>query len=126
MRKDYTAELESFRNKTFKMCNEIEQIAAKALGYYPAYRDDPKIFPDVSPDDDSVCIGDHVTETIVAELAEKYKFLKAENNKLTKAMVEIKNLLEDTLEGSSQDDLDNCCNAIWEVLRMHEENERKK
>jgi hypothetical protein len=89
MRKDYTAELESFRNKTFKMHNEIEQIAAKALGYYPAYRDDPKLFPDVSPDDDSVCIGDHTTETIVAELAERYKKVNEDRLKLITKLEEL-------------------------------------
>src|SRR3990167_6088394 len=46
---------------------EVEDIAGRALGY-PRYADDPKNFPDAT-DADGVCIGEHVAETIVEELA---------------------------------------------------------
>lgn len=51
-------------------CRECEQIAGKALGY-PWFKDDPKNFPDAT-EEDGVCIGEHVADSIVAELATKY------------------------------------------------------
>lgn len=54
--------------------HECEQIAGKALGY-PWYKDDQKNFPGAT-EADGVCIGVHVGDTIVAELAEKYEKAK--------------------------------------------------
>lgn len=54
----------------------IENTAGEALGY-PAYVDDQVNFPGATKDD-GVCIGEHVTETIVAELADAYKYLQAQ------------------------------------------------
>ena len=53
---------------------EISQTAGKALGY-PWFKDDPENFPNA---DESwgVCIGEHVAETLVEELAAKYGVLK--------------------------------------------------
>ena len=53
-----------------KSHEEICQIAGKALGY-PWFKDDQKNFPGAT-EDDGVCVGEHVAETIVAELAAKY------------------------------------------------------
>lgn len=51
---------------SLKQSYEIEQILGKALGY-PKYKDDPKNFPDAT--DDSVCVGDHVPESLALEAA---------------------------------------------------------
>lgn len=47
--------------------DRCEQIAGRALGY-PKYADDQKNFPGAT-EADGVCIGEHVGDTIVAELA---------------------------------------------------------
>lgn len=49
---------------------EIEQTCGKVLGY-PWFKDDQKNFPGAT-EKDGVCVGDHVGETIVSELAKKY------------------------------------------------------
>ena len=56
---------------------ECEQIAGKALGY-PWFKDDQKNFPGTT-EADGVCIGDHVGDTVVAELASR---LTAANERL--------------------------------------------
>lgn len=53
---------------------EITQLCGKALGY-PWFKDDQKNFPGAT-EKDGVCIGEHVTVTIVMELAAAYKALK--------------------------------------------------
>jgi len=53
---------------------EICQIAGKVLGY-PWFKDDPKNFPDAD-ESCGVCVGEHVAETIVEELARKYREAK--------------------------------------------------
>lgn len=50
---------------------EVCQTAGKVLGY-PWFKDDQKNFPNAN-ESDGVCVGEHVAETIVAELAEKYQ-----------------------------------------------------
>lgn len=52
-----------------KHLRACEQIAGKALGY-PAFKDDQVNFPGAT-EADGVCIGEHVGETIVEELAAK-------------------------------------------------------
>jgi hypothetical protein len=66
------------RNKVLEracsqMQGEIQQTAGKALGY-PWFKDDAKNFPDAL-EEDGVCVGEHIAETIVAELASKYAAL---------------------------------------------------
>lgn len=51
--------------------DEICQIAGKALGY-PWFKDDQKNFPGATVED-GVCVGDHVAESIVEELARRYR-----------------------------------------------------
>jgi hypothetical protein len=53
-----------------KSHEEICQIAGKVLGY-PWFKDDQKNFPGAT-EECGVCVGEHVAETIVAELASKY------------------------------------------------------
>ena len=55
--------------------DRCQQIAGKALGY-PWFKDDPKNFPNAT-EADGVCIGEHVEETIVQELADAYLKLRA-------------------------------------------------
>lgn len=55
--------------------HECEQIAGKALGY-PWYKDDQKNFPGAT-EADGVCVGEHVGDTIVAELAKRYEEAKS-------------------------------------------------
>ncbi|KQS81738.1 hypothetical protein ASG32_03025 [Methylobacterium sp. Leaf361] len=57
-----------------------QQVAGKALGY-PWFKDDQKNFPG-STEEHGVCIGEHVEETIVEELAKAYAHLRAENANL--------------------------------------------
>ena len=59
-----------------KTCREVEEIAGRALGY-PRFCDDQTNFPGAT-DADGVCIGDHVTETIVEELANRVRMLTKE------------------------------------------------
>ena len=54
---------------------EIDQMCGKALGY-PWYKDDLKNFPSAT-EADGVCTGEHVSATIVAELAARYERLKS-------------------------------------------------
>ena len=49
---------------------EIEQTCGKVLGY-PWFKDDQKNFPGAT-EKDGVCVGDHVGETIVSELAKRH------------------------------------------------------
>lgn len=53
-----------------KQNEEICQTAGKALGY-PWFKDDQKNFTGAT-EADGVCVGEHVAETIVAELAKKH------------------------------------------------------
>ena len=71
---EYETEISELKRKLDgyqRHLHECEQIAGKALGY-PWYKDDQKNFPGAT-EADGVCFGEHVGDTIVAELAEKYK-----------------------------------------------------
>jgi len=63
-----------------------EQIAGKALGY-PWFKDDPANFPDAT-EADGVCIGEHVSDTIVQELANKLAGSAAEIERLRASLDE--------------------------------------
>ncbi|MGF3022659.1 hypothetical protein ACQVP2_07505 [Methylobacterium aquaticum] len=63
--------------------DQCAQIAGKALGY-PWFKDDQQNFPG-STDADGVCIGDHVGDSIVEELARAYEAVKAERDALKAA-----------------------------------------
>jgi len=65
-----------------KQNQEIEQTCGKVLGY-PWFKDDQKNFPGAT-EKDGVCVGDHVAETIVSELAKRH----------TEALARIKRLEE--------------------------------
>ena len=56
--------------------HRIEQILGKALGY-PWFKDDQKNFPSAT-EEDGVCVGDHVAETLAMEAAKKIAQLEKE------------------------------------------------
>jgi hypothetical protein len=66
-----------YQNDSYaKEYRNVEQILGKVLGY-PAFRDDPKNFPNHSKDDDLVCVGDSTTSSLAMEAANKIKELSA-------------------------------------------------
>lgn len=65
--------------------HEIKQVLGKALGNYPWYKDDQKNFPGAT-EEDGVCIGEHVTVTIVMEAAEKLTKLQERVRELEAAL----------------------------------------
>lgn len=69
------AEIARLQAICVKVNDEIGQIAGKALGY-PWFRDDQKNFPGAT-EENGVCVGEHVAETIVQELATAYVRLTA-------------------------------------------------
>lgn len=52
---------------------EISQILGKALGY-PWFKDDQKNFPGAT-EEDGVCVGEHVAETLAMEAANRIQNL---------------------------------------------------
>jgi hypothetical protein len=79
---EQSAKIKRLRDGIAKQSLEIEQTCGKVLDY-PWFKDDQKNFPGAT-EKDGVCVGDHVAETIAAELARKY----------TEAMDRIKRLEE--------------------------------
>lgn len=69
-----TAERDGYR----KHLDACEQIAGKALGY-PWFMNDQANFPGAT-EADGVCIGEHVGDTIVEELANRLKAIEAERD----------------------------------------------
>lgn len=63
---------------------EIEQDCGKVLGY-PWFKDDQKNFPGAT-EKDGVCVGDHVAETIVSELAKRHTEVLARIKRLEEAV----------------------------------------
>jgi hypothetical protein len=55
--------------------SEVEQILGKALGY-PAYKDDQENFPGAT-EQDGVCVGEHVPQSLAEEAAKKIFSLKS-------------------------------------------------
>jgi hypothetical protein len=62
---------------------EIEQTCGRVLDY-PWFKDDEKNFPGAT-EKDGVCVGEHVAETIAAELALKYTEAKQRIKRLEEA-----------------------------------------
>jgi hypothetical protein len=67
---------------------EIEQTCGKVLDY-PWFKDDQKNFPGAT-EKDGVCVGEHVAETIAAELARKYTEAKDRIKRLEEALESIR------------------------------------
>ena len=86
---------------------EIEQTCGKVLGY-SWFKDDQKNFPGAT-EKDGVCVGDHVAETIVSELAKRH----------TEVLARIKRL--ENVENSHADVL----KAIGNWIKQQEAKEGK-
>jgi hypothetical protein len=86
-----------FMQKSAATYHCIEQTAAQAIGGYPWYKDDQKNFPGATSLD-GVCVGAHVPETIVGELANNYVYLAAQLRLALADQVEEKLELKTPLE----------------------------
>jgi len=75
--------IKRLRDGIAKQNLEIEQTCGKVLDY-PWFKDDQKNFPGAT-EKDGVCVGDHVAETIAAELARKYTDAKQRIKRLEEA-----------------------------------------
>lgn len=73
-------EYNRMRQLIAKQNEDISQTCGKALGY-PWFKDDQNNFPGAT-EAQGVCVGEHVAETIAAELADAYKAAQAEIAKL--------------------------------------------
>lgn len=93
--------IKHLRDGIAKQNQTIEQACGKVLGY-PWFKDDQKNFPG-STEKDGVCVGDHVAETIVSELASRY----------TESLARIKRL-----DGRCQA-LDDQVSNLLEICRQH-------
>jgi hypothetical protein len=80
--------------------DEIGQIAGKALGY-PWFKDDQRNFPGAT-EENGVCVGEHVAESITLELANKYVQLKAERDELVAERVRFAQLATNLLSNESR------------------------
>lgn len=84
----YPERFERLREIYDEIGYEIEQVLGKALGY-------PEAYPDVSDvDDGSVCVGEHIIETLAAEAAKKIIALKDENQKLKEEVERLRSMTE--------------------------------
>lgn len=61
-----------YRDAGIRTFHEVEQVLGKALGY-PSYG--PEMFPDGKPNG-SVCVGEHVPESLADEAAARIKKLE--------------------------------------------------
>lgn len=64
--------------------DEIQQTLGKVLGY-PWFKDDQKNFPGAT-EENGVCVGEHIAETIAMEAARKIKSLLALISEMAEAM----------------------------------------
>lgn len=67
---EQSEKIKRLREGFLQQNQEIEQTCGKVLGY-SWFRDDQKNFPGAT-EKDGVCVGEHVAETIVSELAKKH------------------------------------------------------
>lgn len=80
-----------------RVVDACQQAAGKALGY-PWFKDDQKNFPGAT-DETGVCIGEHVEETIVEELAAAYTTLRAQRDQLA---ADLRKAREETREACAR------------------------
>jgi hypothetical protein len=69
-------ELIALRKVLSRMNDEICQTLGKALGY-PWFKDDQKNFPGAT-EENGVCVGEHVAESIAAEAASRLTAMREE------------------------------------------------
>lgn len=63
-----------------ELCYEVTQVLGKALGY-------PLEGPEVGGDYTTVCVGDHVPESILAEAANRIRSLQSSSSKCSNRSV---------------------------------------
>ncbi len=80
---DALARITRERDGYQKHLRACEQVAGKALGY-PWFRDDQTNFPGTT-EAEGVCIGDHVGDTIVEELATRFEAVTRERDAMREA-----------------------------------------
>jgi hypothetical protein len=81
------AEIERLRRGAGKSNDEVCQVLGKALGY-PWFKNDQLNFPDAT-EEDGVCVGDHVAESIADEAADTIQRQAAEIERLRGALRDI-------------------------------------
>jgi len=81
------AEIARLRSGAAKSDDDICQILGKALGY-PWFKDDQKNFPGAT-EDHGVYVGEHVAETLAEEAARKIAALRAQVERMKRAIVDI-------------------------------------
>ena len=85
-------QLELGKKLSMESDNRIEQAIGKVLGY-PAYKDDQKNFPNAT-ESNGVCVGDHVAESLVMELVDRFKAIRADERKKIGEWLESESLYE--------------------------------
>lgn len=78
------AEIERLRAACSQQNDSICQTLGKALGY-PWFKDDQKIFPGAT-EENGVCVGDHVAESLADEICKELEHLRAQNKWLQSAL----------------------------------------
>ena len=79
--------IKHLRDGIAKQNQTIEQACGKVLGY-PWFKDDQKNFPGAT-EKDGVCVGEHVAETIVSELAKRHTEVLARIKRLEEVAEDI-------------------------------------
>jgi hypothetical protein len=87
---------------------EIEQTCGRVLDY-PWFKDDQKNFPGAT-EKDGVCVGEHVAETIAAELARKYTEAKQRIKRLEEA---VESIQEYWNRDNNERAMENACWHAW-------------
>lgn len=101
-----------WRDLYFKLANEVEQVLGKALSY-PKYVDDQKNFPGAK-EEDGVCVGEHVPESILAEAA---NFIEDRATAAEKRLLEIVALQSENK--SVRVLLQSVCDRDWKDEDLH-------
>jgi len=81
--------------------DQIQQELGKALGY-PWFKDDQRNFPGAD-EENGVCIGEHVAETLAAEAATRLQGLEHRCQRAEKILLDI----------ASQDDVEMMLDPSW-------------
>lgn len=95
---DAIATLIAERDGYMRHLRECEQIAGKALRY-PWYKDHQQNFPGAT-EADGVCVGEHVGDSIVEELANRLKTVEAQRDAARAAHERLRGAVEPYVIGS--------------------------
>lgn len=92
--------------------SNIQQILGKAL-HYPWYKDDQKNFPGAT-EENGVCVGDHVAESLAMEAAKRIRDLES-------AVILIAPWLSASMDARCCKEYLQACNAVLEVASVIDE-----